>query len=53
MKARRSLQDKAELALKDAVREVVECHKKTGRPLAVWKNGKVRHISADEALRKR
>ena len=53
MKTRRSLQDKAELALKDAVREVVERHKKSGRPLAVWENGKVRHISAAEALRKR
>jgi len=50
MKTRKSLQDKAELALKDAVREVIERHKKTGRPLAVWENGKVRHISAAEAL---
>jgi len=36
-----SLQDKAVLALKKAVREVVERHKKTGRPLAVWQNGRV------------
>lgn len=53
MKTRRSLQDKAELALKHAVREVVERHKKSGRPLAVWEDGKVRRISAAEALRKR
>ncbi len=53
MKTRRSLQDKAEVALKEAVRKVVERHKKTGRLLAVWENGKVRHISAAEALRKR
>ena len=46
MKKRLSLQDKAYRALKEAVREVVERHKKTGRPLAVWKNGKVVHISA-------
>lgn len=45
MKARMSLQDKAEAALKKAVREVVEQHKKTGRPLAVWKNGKTVRIS--------
>ena len=45
MKKRMSLQDKAELALKRAVREVVERHKKTGRPLAVWQNGKVVRIS--------
>lgn len=53
MKKRLSLQDKAELALKKAVREVVERHKKTGRPMAVWENGRVRYISAAEALRKR
>jgi CubicO group peptidase (beta-lactamase class C family) len=40
-----SLQDKAEAALKKAVREVVERHKKTGRSLAVWKNGKTIRIS--------
>ncbi len=40
-----SLQDKAEAALKKAVRDVVERHKKTGRPLAVWKNGKTVRIS--------
>jgi hypothetical protein len=45
MKRRLSLQDKAEIALKEAVLEVVERHKKTGRPLSVWKNGKVMHIS--------
>ena len=41
MKKRRSLQDKAIIALKEAVKEVVKRHKKTGRPLAVWENGKV------------
>lgn len=40
-----SLQDKAEAALKKAVRGVVLAHKKTGRPLAVWKDGKVALIS--------
>jgi len=42
-----SLQDKAEAALKEAVREVVQRHKKSGRPLAVWRNGKTVHISAN------
>jgi NCAIR mutase (PurE)-related protein len=46
MKKRMSLQDKAYAALKKVVREVVERHKKTGRPLAVWKNGKTIRISA-------
>lgn len=45
MKKRMSLQDKAEAALKRAVREVVERHKKTGRPLAVWERGKTIRIS--------
>jgi len=46
MKKRKSLQDKAMLALKEAIKEVVARHKKTGRPLAVWEKGKVVHISA-------
>jgi len=45
MKKRMSLQDKAEAALKKAVRQVVERHKKTGRSLAVWQDGKIAHIS--------
>ena len=45
MKKRMSIQDKAEAALKRAIREVVKRHKKTGRSLAVWKNDKVVHIS--------
>ena len=45
MKKRMSLQDKAYVALKKAVRGVVEEHKKTGRPLSAWKNGKVIYIS--------
>lgn len=49
MKRRMSLQDKAEAALKKAVRGVVERHKKTGRPLAVWENGKTVHVSPNAA----
>lgn len=45
MKKIMSLQDKAEAALKKAVRGVVERHKKTGRPLAVWEHGKTVRIS--------
>ena len=45
MKTRKSLQDKAMLALKQAVKEVVERHKKTGRSLAVWEKGKVKRVS--------
>jgi fumarate hydratase class II len=41
MKKRMDLQDKAFAALKKAVKKVVSEHKKTGRPLIVWQNGKV------------
>ena len=44
MKKRLSLQDKAELAMKKAIRQVIVEHKKSGRPLAVWKNGKTVYI---------
>jgi len=40
-----SLQDKAEAALKKAIRQVVLRHKKSGRPLVVWKDGKTVRIS--------
>lgn len=52
MKKRLSLQDKAMLALKEAVKEVIENHRKSGRPLPIWKNGKVKYISAAQALKK-
>jgi len=45
MKKRMSLQDKAEAALKKAVRGVIERHKKSGRSLSVWENGKTVRIS--------
>jgi hypothetical protein len=45
MKKRMSLQDKAEAALKKAVRGVVDRHKKSGRSLAIWENGKTVRIS--------
>lgn len=46
MKKRLTLHEKAELAMKEAVRKVVAEHKKDGRPLAVWENGKVRNVVA-------
>ncbi|MBI4802538.1 MAG: hypothetical protein HY796_08450 [Elusimicrobia bacterium] len=48
MKKRLTLQDKAWLAMKSAVRKVVAEHKKTGRPPAVWKNGRAVRISPDK-----
>ncbi len=44
MKKRLSIQDKAELAMKKAVEGVVERHRKSGRPLAIWEKGKVKKI---------
>ncbi|MFH1753908.1 MAG: hypothetical protein ABH875_06970 [Candidatus Omnitrophota bacterium] len=41
MKKNLSLQDKAEIALKKAIQGVVERHKESGRPLAIWRNGKL------------
>jgi len=54
MKKRLSLHDKALLAMREAVREVIERHKKEKRPLAVWdfKAQKVAFISPQAALRK-
>ena len=49
---RYSLEDKALRALKEAVREVVKRHAQSGRPLAIWQNGRVVKVSADQILRK-
>ncbi len=53
MKKRLTLHDKAMLAMREAVRGVIEQHKKEKRPLAVWdrKNNKVKFISPAAALR--
>ena len=54
MKKRLSLHDKAVSAMREAVREVIERHKKLKQPLAVWdrKKQKVAFISPDTALRR-
>ena len=54
MKKRLSLHDKALLAMREAVRDVIEQHKKAKQPLAVWdrKTQKVVFISPSVALRK-
>ena len=46
------LQAGAEKALKEAVRGVIEDHKRTGRPVIIWRNGKVAKVSANQLLRK-
>lgn len=48
MKKRLSMQDKAEAAMRVAVRKVVAAHKKSGRPLAIWKDGKAVNVSPEK-----
>lgn len=47
------LQAGAEKALKEAVREVIEDHRRSGRPVIVWRNGKVVKVPASQLARKR
>ncbi len=42
------LQIKAEKAIKEAVREVIEEHKQSGRPLVIWRKNRVVKVSADK-----
>jgi hypothetical protein len=53
-KKRLSLHDKAMLAMREAVKDVILRHKRENRPLAVWswKQQKVVFISPAAALRK-
>lgn len=44
MKKKQSILDKAEAAMKEAVKEVVKQHKKDGRPLYIWENDRVKKI---------
>jgi len=44
MKKRMTILDKAEAAMKKAVKKVVAQHKKDGRPLFVWEDGRVKKI---------
>ena len=53
MKKYESLQNKAERAMKSAVRDVVERHKKSGRSIPIWENGKTVRISPDKVSSKR
>jgi hypothetical protein len=43
-----SLGDMAEEALRKAVARVVEDHRKSGEPLAVWRDGKVVRVPVDQ-----
>lgn len=43
-----SVPEKAELAMKAAVKKTMTEHKKRGEPVAVWKDGKSVWLPADE-----
>ncbi len=47
-KKRLTIHEKAELAMQEAVRGVIERHKKSGRPLPIWRDGKVVWLPASE-----
>jgi hypothetical protein len=42
------LGERAEMALKAAVEKVVEAHIRDGRPIYIWRDGKVVEVSAQE-----
>jgi len=42
------LAERAEMALKAAVEKVLESHVRDGRPLYIWRDGKVIEVSAQE-----
>lgn len=39
---------RAEMAMKDAVAKVIEDHIRSGRPIHIWRDGKVMEVSAEE-----
>lgn len=47
MKKRLTMQDKAKIAMRVAVKKAIAEHKRNGRPIAVWRDGKVVNIPAD------
>jgi hypothetical protein len=44
------LKVKAEMALKEAVAEAIAEHKRRGNPIAIWRDGKVVVIPAEEIV---
>ena len=42
------LSRRAEMALREAVEEVIEDHIRSGRPIHVWRDGQVVEMSAQE-----
>ncbi len=50
----KSLVEKAEIALRQAVAGVIRDHRRLGEPLAIWRDGRVVMVSPDQlALREK
>ena len=43
------MREEALQALREAVWDVIQQHKRTGLPLAIWRDGKVVHLPPEEA----
>lgn len=41
---------RAEMALREAVAEAIEDHRRTGDPLVIWRDGKVVLVPAEELI---
>ncbi len=48
MKKKHDLNTKAIAAMKAAIKGVIAQHKKSGRPLPIWENGKLKYISPNK-----
>lgn len=44
-KKKLNLGEQAEMAMREAVAEIILEHRKTGRPLIIWKNNRVAKVS--------
>ncbi len=44
---------KAEMALKEAVRETIKDHHRTGDPVVIWQDGQVKKVPAARLLKKK
>ncbi len=53
MKKKVTVQDKAESAMKKAVRNVVAKHMLSGRPISIWEEGKVKRVIVTKTAKRR
>jgi len=48
MKKKNRIRENAVAAMKAAIKGVIAQHKKSGRPLPIWENGKLKYISPNK-----